>query len=909
MRKILPVILALFVCSYTSAGLTSDTYELTVKGFTFRYFGGAFSDGKRLVLGDGGTNCVYIFNAIPTGSVYAGNASCTISGFNSGIYQAHMPNPCIVGNKLLVSDSDPAPGGNGYHIKIWNSIPTTDTVAGSCNYRITGFGNLVSDIRTDGTKFCATGPTGSAGIVRIWNSVPDGNVDVSNANAYSTDGYGAGVGFFGASGKFYVSYNSGTSDTHYISVFNSVPSGAFSVADTTSVRVTFFTGGTGHGSFEIRNMLYAFGSDTASRVHFYIWRNIPSSNTDTSTINNDYFLYSIVSGSLPTDSLRANADLQNIYLWLASKVPTADGVRGYKNDYDTFTVTGTSLAPSSIDQRHKDCEMEKIRVYTYPGRTTLNSIKLLLTGNCVDTDVSKVSVYDDVNNDGDYDQGTDNLLGAGTFSGKTVEITNLNFAVSAGEKNILITYDISENSVLNNTVGVSVEHFIFDKYLHHVPTGMSSSFTAIVPFVMPSWNSELRIVNTKNQIESDTLYTISLDWDDASGGAPPLVYKLYHIIDNSETIEFLETQTHKIIYNLDISKKHRFRVKVIDAFGNQPPESNLAYDETSPEWSKTFRISDTSRQASEDKWEYRIRVYWEPGRDSASKDIRYEISVKEEGKDWEVKAGTWENSYEIPNLTGIVYVRMRARDCAGNYTDYSSERKILLNPFLTYEEENAIDEKGGKITLADLEDERIEIEFPESALNKRYNVTVEKDNESEYTYNLTICEENGIERKIIFKKPVTITIFYNESRLAKLGFREEDVHILYNDGIRWQNIGGEVNRNGNYVKVKVYRFSKYKMSGEKDNTKRITVSSEVITPNNDEINDVLVFNASWDFSENISIRIYDVNGREVWEYTGSEKTVVWQCRAYDNVPLESGIYLYAVKVENRTFNGTVMVVK
>ena len=59
----------------------------------------------------------------------------------------------------------------------------------------------------------------------------------------------------------------------------------------------------------------------------------------------------------------------------------------------------------------------------------------------------------------------------------------------------------------------------------------------------------------------------------------------------------------------------------------------------------------------------------------------------------------------------------------------------------------------------------------------------------------------------------------------------------------------------------------------------------------------------------MSIKIFDIEGKEAWEYTGSDKMTVWNCRDGKNIVVETGIYIYSIRIENKTYNGTINIAK
>lgn len=881
-REIILTILGILLIALgANSTLRTGTYDDTI---TFRTGGvgaGCFSNGKMLVVGaDTG---VYIFNTIPTGNAHVESADVKIRGFTQV-----GENPCIVGNKLLVPDSDSVLGGN---IKIWNFIPTENTTAGSYNVRITGMPSPTVNIRTDGTKFAIN----AGGAVYVWNSAPEVNTDIYSASGY-VSGYSVRVPWFGTSGRFYVPNNEGATATDMIYVYNNVPVSYFYLSYANSkINSTTAYWPALQSAFELRNILYLSDYPGGS-AYVYVWRNIPATNSSDTLADDSYPI-------ARWDNNKYSVDLHNIYRWNSTGY-----IYRYKNDYDTFSVTGANLAPSSIDKMHPNQLFYSIKAYTYPGKAWLNEIKLALTGNCADSDVSAVRVYYDANSDDSYTNGTDVLMGSAVFSGRTATIGNLNTYIEQGEKNFLVALDIGENATVGNVITLKIEHLVFEKILHEVPQNMSSAQATITEPLTPVWNKELRINYTQRD-NSDTAYLISLDWDDATGGIPPLTYKIYHLVDDAVAEEFSESYSAKTVYGLEISKKHKFKVRVRDSYGNMTEESEMVYDESAPSWSGNFRISDASRRLTGNLWEYKMKVSWEAVSDNTSKDGMYEVWIKEEGKDWELKKLSWDKEVEISGLSGVLYVKVRGRDSAGNYTTFSSEKKVRMNPFLVISEESRIGVSGGGIELPDPEGGNLIIEIPDGAFVRPYDVLVEKLFESEYTYRITL-KDSGIQRNIVFKKPVTMKFYYTDDKLNRLGYDKNKLTVFYNDGNKWIDIGGELNKNEKYVSVKVRRFSVYKLTKRNsDSENKVTVLPSALTPNEDGINDALFFNANWNFEGNVSVKIYDISGRQIWEYNGTDKSVVWDCRGANGKPAESGIYLYVIKVEKKTFNGTVLVAR
>lgn len=885
----------LLLSAPSHANLLNAISDTNITGLTAWRAGGCFSNGEKFVFAHGIDTSVFIFNNVPTSGVPVNYALANVrmSGF-SNINQGNMPNMCIIGNKLIIGDSDPT---LGYCIKIWNTIPTSDTNSSSYDCKITGFTASIIHMMTDGTRLSV-----ASGGHYIWNTVPvSDTLAYYSRNSYLTAGYAMGGGWFGANGRYYATHTLTADSVYYVSIFDSIPADTFSLISNKARIKLFSRWAAPHAAIEMRGRLYVFARDNDGvNSSIYIWKEIPDTVTaDTSGISakvaiTSYYYYQ-----------RISADSVCFYRWNGS---TATGYNIITNAYDV-NVTGTDNAPSAIYRNQKNALFEIINIGTYPGEPSLTEMKFTYSGTCASADIPALKIYEDVNGDSSYTAGTDVLVCSGTFSGTSVVFTNLNYKISSGNKALLVCVDISETANINGTLSIGAEYFKFENNYTEYTRTLNSSTATLSDYTAISWNNELRLVSTKRQPDNDDSYSVILDWDDASNGMSPLSYQIYQVVDDSVLREISSEVSSATVSDNDASKKNKFKVRAVDYYGNMSQESNLAYDEVAPEWNKTFKVEDSSRINANGQWEYRVKVLWDTGTDNTTNDILYEVWTKETGKDWKLKTKSWDNSVEIAGLSGVYYVKLRARDCAGNYTGFSEEKKIKMNPYLAFMEEKEIDEAGGQIVITDMDGEGLDVNIPANAFTKRYSVNVEKLYESEYTYRLRLYGSDGIERKAVFKKPVTLKFRYKEDKIVRLGYSEDELRVDYNDGIKWINIGGKTDKTENTVSVEVFHFSEYRMSSGKSMSKIIVAVPETITPNDDGINDVLLLSPSWNFYGDISMMIFDMSGKKIWEYSGNNRTVVWDCRTDNGVPVESGAYVYSIRLEGKNYGGSFTVAK
>jgi photosystem II stability/assembly factor-like uncharacterized protein len=87
----------------------------------------------------------------------------------------------------------------------------------------------------------------------------------------------------------------------------------------------------------------------------------------------------------------------------------------------------------------------------------VTQIDVTLTGTGSSSDIDQAILYDDVNDDGDYDAGTDTYLATGTYSSGVYSFSSLSITVSAGsDENLLVLFNISATATLENTVGAKI---------------------------------------------------------------------------------------------------------------------------------------------------------------------------------------------------------------------------------------------------------------------------------------------------------------------------------------------------------------------------------------------------------------------------------------------------------------------
>jgi len=279
---------------------------------------------------------------------------------------------------------------------------------------------------------------------------------------------------------------------------------------------------------------------------------------------------------------------------------------------------------------------------------------------------------------------------------------------------------------------------------------------------------------------------------------------------------------------------------------------------------------------------------------------------------------------------GTFYYYIEARDGVGNYEVSTSSVVVVKEESKTSASISV--SAGGTLSLTDgnPDDGQTSIDIPQGALPSDVVITIkQEDPDVPSTTVPKATSEPSIKTDIndkkpvavyefgpsgtIFKKPVTITLLYLESGGAIkniagdtiAGATEDDLRIYTYDGVKWNYVGGTIDKNKNTVTAKVSHFTLYALFASKGAPEKPQSTVKFITPNGDGINDFLNFEGSAsDFKE---ITIYDINGKVVRKISD---TNIWDARDDSGKPVEIGAYIWrAVYTDGKSNYGTVVVAR
>ena len=299
-------------------------------------------------------------------------------------------------------------------------------------------------------------------------------------------------------------------------------------------------------------------------------------------------------------------------------------------------------------------------------------------------------------------------------------------------------------------------------------------------------------------------------------------------------------------------------------------------------------------------------------------------------------AATGEFSFTLNLMKiGENRITLQATDVAGNKT--VKELLIIYRPVVSETISAAI---GGKIILPEeaddgiadndteiripaaalLEDAVVSITFVKDSLPVPNNPEIAQDNTTPLaSYRISLKSASGKAFSRL-SKPATLILQFSaereETRLAPFSdanFDIEKLKVFRWDGVRWNKIGGQAQRN-NTIIVKVDNisglFAIFETSEAPQVFKVYPPRPNPFTPNGDGVHDFVTFTFENPQGLESIIRIYDQRGAMVRELTDFGTTsATWDGKDEDGELLELGLYIYQIKVGEKVRGGTVILAR
>jgi len=261
-------------------------------------------------------------------------------------------------------------------------------------------------------------------------------------------------------------------------------------------------------------------------------------------------------------------------------------------------------------------------------------------------------------------------------------------------------------------------------------------------------------------------------------------------------------------------------------------------------------------------------------------------------------------------------VTVTATDAAGNQT--IAAFTIVYRPLIRAAE-------GGTIYLPERKDDGIEgndtrVVVPAGAAGEDFSIEITQlesappavDNpdivgeDPLVAYEFALKDETG-NRPIstAFTKPIRVYLQYQG--LSRL---DGPAVVFRWDGVRWNRIGGVENRENDTVEITVNSLSifavfegavvptEFRLDGARPNP---------FTPNSDGANDVVSFYFGNPNNGEAMIRIFDLRGALVRKLENGLTS--WDGLDDAGQPVEMGVYIYQIEVENKVKGGTIVLAR
>ncbi|MFH1368559.1 MAG: hypothetical protein ABII64_05475 [Elusimicrobiota bacterium] len=230
------------------------------------------------------------------------------------------------------------------------------------------------------------------------------------------------------------------------------------------------------------------------------------------------------------------------------------------------------------------------------------------------------------------------------------------------------------------------------------------------------------------------------------------------------------------------------------------------------------------------------------------------------------------------------------------------------------------DVNGGKLILPDgnPDDGETSIELPDGALDAPADISISEidpDDESVPRGNAPAISHRPLAvyrfepSGLFFKKTVKINLLFRDFNKDGVVdgtlYGVNDMKIMWWDGFEWRLLASSVDKDMNLVSSRIKHFSYYAVfpvPALTDDDYR--PKEKIITPASiDGYNDYATFGA---VGPDEMINVFDVTGQRIREIRGD---ITWDGKDDRNELVESGIYIYQIKLKDKIISGTIVVAK
>ncbi|MFH1725545.1 MAG: hypothetical protein ABII00_13130 [Elusimicrobiota bacterium] len=169
--------------------------------------------------------------------------------------------------------------------------------------------------------------------------------------------------------------------------------------------------------------------------------------------------------------------------------------------------------------------------------------------------------------------------------------------------------------------------------------------------------------------------------------------------------------------------------------------------------------------------------------------------------------------------------------------------------------------------------------------------------------------------------PQTRTYSLEQARAQRGTMRTQEANgktshlgMFWNNGKEYKKLYGKIDKTEQTLTVKTPNIGKFQIRSQLRDAgvtfDLSNITTRVITPNNDNKNDAVIFLFDNPAGSAVEGKVYDLRGAYVAPMTAGPQpdTLQWDGRMNGTV-VTSGVYIYQIKGEGKTFNGTIVVAR
>ena len=244
-----------------------------------------------------------------------------------------------------------------------------------------------------------------------------------------------------------------------------------------------------------------------------------------------------------------------------------------------------------------------------------------------------------------------------------------------------------------------------------------------------------------------------------------------------------------------------------------------------------------------------------------------------------------------------------------------------LEPVYIEIEVSALITTAGGIVIAGT-DTKTRLQIPAGVLTGETQVTMVSEQVStnqSVKYDIRAAYDDTGETITDLNSPITLTLHYNidsNGKIENTNITSTDagtkLAISYNDGVRWQKIGGTVDTVEQTLTAEITHLSQYAViavdtgSGFRMNG----IGPNPFTPNPDGMYDRVHFYFDNPENKAVTLKIYDMGGNMVRDVTVTPGVVpYWDGRNNNGGLVEGGVYIYYLTLGGDTAKGTIVLAK